>query len=167
MTYKRTYSNWLILGYLSFSERLRLPASAILTPVEVDRAQAYVHHWSQDLAAGNGCAFCDLIAHLGDEPRGGWITSTTRANAMPTLRRTGGLYFSPWACRHLLLRELYAAHGFPAWTALAHAADVPLYRVFKPGLSYMQLRAALGNAQVVPQVGVFTACALASLAVRV
>ena len=54
--------------------------------------------------------------------------------------------------------------GFPTFRALADAAGVPLYQVFKPiqGLSYGHMRQALGNSQVVPQVGVFSLCALAS-----
>ena len=64
----------------------------------------------------------------------------------------------------LLLKELYAGMGFPAFKHLAEAAGVPLYEVYRPllGLRYSHARTALGNSQVVPQVGVFTACVLAS-----
>ncbi|CAE7632926.1 unnamed protein product, partial [Symbiodinium sp. CCMP2456] len=56
----------------------------------------------------------------------------------------GGVMFSPAAGRQCLLKELYMGMGFPTFRGLADAAG------------------ALGNSQVVPQVGVFALCALAS-----
>ena len=79
------------------------------------------------------------------------------------------MYVAPAAGRQILLRELFAGMGFPAFQHLADAAGVDVYQVFKPtlGLRYSHMRQALGNAQVVPQVGVFAACLLSSARLRV
>ena len=153
------------LRHLTLEQRVWLPASEVLSRVERDRARAYLQLWQQ--SQGRLCPYPDFVFHLGDEPRGGWASHTTTANAIPTMRRAGGIYYSPWGGRQLLLRELYAAHGFPTFPALAREANVEVYRVFKPSLSYAHMRQALGNAQVVPQVGVFTAVALASMAKKI
>ena len=147
---------------LSLGQRVAVPVDQLLSPTERERARAYVQLW-QESCPTMRCSFPNFVCHLGDEPRGGWRTVTSKDNALPTMRRAGGIYYSPWAGRQVLLRELYAAHGFPTFADLAIAAQVPIYRVFKPGLSYGHARAALGNSQVVPQVGVFTATALACL----
>lgn len=131
---------------------------------EVDRLNTYVQKWSQSDTPV--CHFEDLVVHLGDNPKSekGWTTWSAKSLALPTLRRAGGLYASPFAQRQLLLRELYAAMGFPTFPELANAARVPIYQVFRPtvGLWYSHMRQALGNSQHVASVGVFTACALAS-----
>ena len=141
---------------------LQAQPDEILNQVERERVNAYVEHWLQRPHTVR-CDFQDLAFHLGDEPRGGWVTTSATSHVLPTLRRSGSLYYSPFVQRQFLLRELYAAHGFPTFPALAREARVPVYQVFKPSLTYTHMRQALGNAQIVPQVGVFTACALASL----
>ena len=50
--------------------------------------------------------------------------------------------------------------GFPTNQQLASAARVPVYDP-RRGLSHLQARQALGNSQVVPQIGCVVACALA------
>lgn len=140
---------------------LNLQPLQILNEAEVQRASKYLDDWSCSVKAK--CSYEDLICHLGDNPNQ-WRTWSAVSGACPTLRRGGGVMFSPAAGRQCLLKELYMGMGFPTFRGLADAAGVPLYQVFKPlqGLSYAHMRQALGNSQVVPQVGVFALCALAS-----
>ena len=131
---------------------------------EVQRIHSYLHMWQSSTT--HVCSYEDLIVHVGDNPtnHGGWTTWSAKSHAVPTLRRAGGLMYSPWARRQVLLRELYAGMGFPTFQFLADAAKVPLFQVFRPtiGLWYGHMRQAVGNAQHVASVGVFNACALAS-----
>ena len=60
----------------------------------------------------------------------------------------------------MTLQELYASMGFPTTERLASAARVGVYDP-RRGLSHLQSRQALGNSQVVPQIGCVVACALA------
>lgn len=137
----------------------------LLNISEVERLHTYVDKWNR-LTDPTKCEFEDLVVHLGDNPTTdkGWTTWSAKSHAIPTLRKSGGILFSPFAGRQLLLKELYAAMGFASFPHLAAAARVPLYPVFKPmlNLRYSHMKQALGNAQHVGNVGVFTAVALAS-----
>ena len=138
-----------------------------LNDSEMTRLRTYTHLWSQ-LDRENRCAFEDLAVCLSDEPDGGWVTWSGVSSAIPTLRRSSGLIASPYAQRAFLLRELFASMGFASFPTLAKVAGVPLYQVHKPllGLKYSHMRQALGNAQHVANVGVFSACALACMSKR-
>lgn len=138
---------------------------AVLNSDELGRLEGYMRKWYA-LSDGEKCDVEDLVVHLGDNPttQKGWTTWSAKSRAIPTLRKTGGLVFSPYASRPVMLKELYAAMGFAVFPHLAEAAKVPLYQVFKPTLQlrYSHMRQALGNAQHVASVGVFTAVSLAS-----
>ena len=133
------------------------------TAAELWRADEYVRQWEN--LSGPKCDWWDLICHVGDDPRTGWTTWSGRSSKIPTLRRSSGLMIWPAGHRHLTLRELYAAMGFPTTQALAAVARVPVYDHFR-GLTYSQSRQALGNSQVVPQIGCVVACALACISFR-
>ncbi|CAE7223083.1 Trank1 [Symbiodinium sp. CCMP2592] len=151
---------------LRAGDLLQLEPAQLLNLHEAKRLQAYVEAWAAASMRPSGvCDWEDLVCHLGDNPAAGWKSWSAVSNRLPTLRRCGGLMAMPAAGRHLLLRELFASMGFPTFEPLAAAAAVPLYQVFKPlsRLTYLHQRQALGNSQVVPQVGVFAACVLASL----
>ena len=150
---------------LEVRDLLTLGPKDVMSPAEKARMQVYVADW---LAFDRPkCAWQDLICHLGDNP-GAWRTWSAISMACPTLRRSSGIMAAPAADRQVLLKELYAGMGFPSFPHLAHAAQVPIYQVFKPmqRVTYSHMRQALGNSQVVPQVGVFAACALASARLR-
>ena len=135
----------------------------IWTSAELERADEYVRRWQ---LLPEKCGWWDLVTHLGDEPRGGWVTWSGRSNKIPTIRRSSGLYAWPAGHRHLTLRELHGAMGFPVTEALAKVARVPVYQVFRAGLSYSKSRQALGNSQLVPQIGCVAGCLLASCKYR-
>ena len=149
---------------LSSGDFLALSPHSLLNRFEAQRLQAYAEAWA---ALEHHCSWEDLVCHVGDNPAA-WKTWSAVSGACPTLRRTGGMMAMPAAGRQLLLKELYSGMGFPTFDVLAQAAQVPLYQVFKPlmGLRYSHARAALGNSQVVPQVGVFGACLFASLCLK-
>ena len=111
------------------------------------------------------CDADDLVVHLGDQPTldgQGWKTWSLTSGAVPTLRRSSGIMWAVGRERPLTLKEQYASMGFCSFLQLASIGRVSLYSVFKPQLSYSQARQALGNAQHVASVGVFSLCALAA-----
>ena len=126
---------------------------------ELLRADEYVRLY--EAQQPESCAWWDLVVHLGDDPRTGWRTWSCKSGKIPTLRRSSGLMALPAAHRHLTMRELYAAMGFPTTVALASASRTAVYEPFRADLTYRQAGQALGNSQVVPQVGCTTACILA------
>ena len=154
-------------GYRLATQIHSLHPLAALNNSEMTRLRTYTHLWCQ-LDSGNRCGFEDLAVCLSDEPDGGWVTWSGVSSAIPTLRRSSGLIASPYAQRMFLLRELFASMGFASFPTLAKVAGVPLYQVHKPllGLKYSHMRQALGNAQHVANVGVFSACALACISKR-
>ena len=156
------------LQHLGVHDLANLRPIDLMNTEEAWRLQRYAEAWAMEkLRSSRACEWSDLLCHLGDDPSS-WKTWSALGGACPTLRRSGGMIAAPAAGRQVLLRELYAGMGFPAFQVLADAAQVPVYQVFKPlqGLKYSHMRAALGNSQVVPQVGVFSACVLASLCSR-
>ena len=136
----------------------------IISTNEFDRASHYITKFWERQAQGTPCChFDDLFFHTGDNPTtaSGWCTWSASSGRLPTLRRSSGLILSGSHNQQVLLRELYAAHGFPAFEFLARAADVAKYQVFfAPFTTYSDSKCALGNAQHVAQVGVFMATSL-------
>lgn len=141
---------------------MKLPPSTTMNSAECERLRVYCRLWEQ-LDHHRKCPWQDLVCHLSDRPEKGWLCWSAISNTIPTLRKSGGLMAMPAAGRVLLLKELYAAMGYASFDVLARAAHVHTYQVFKPllGIGYSHMRAALGNAQHVAQVGVFGLCALA------
>lgn len=136
------------------------PANALI-PNESLRAAAYVLKWKQ---MHDPCSFQDLICHVGDDPRTGWTTWSAHSCKIPTIRRSGSLYIVPAMHRHMTLREMYLAMGFPTFPICQQYSHLSqLYRVHIPSLSWFDMRRALGNSMVVPQVGCVMGCALASV----
>lgn len=115
---------------------------------ELQRASAYVKKYES--LQPPKCKWEDLVVHLSDEPRSekGWTCWSARSKCVPTLRRSGGLLACPSAARHLTMRELFLAMGFPTYQFAAEAAGVSTYNLWR-------------NFMHCAQVGCFTACLLA------
>ena len=144
------------------------PATGVLTHRELMGLEHYRMAWQR--AGGiSACEPADMIVHLGDNPKAdgtGWCTWTLSSKAIPTLRRSNGILWSFGLQRPVLLKEQYAAMGFCTFPWLSSTAGVRLYDVTNMPCTYPQARQAIGNAQHVACVGVFTACALASAVLR-
>ena len=157
------------LKHLSPAERRGVSPLDVLNFPEKKRLADYVTLWQQ--RPPPKCTFADLAVHLSDQPglnkfgeRTGWVCWSAASNSVPTLRKSGGIMFSPNAGRQFLLKELYAGMGYPSFNFLADEAGVPQFEVFQPmlGLNYSHMKEALGNSQHVASVGVFGAVALAT-----
>ena len=125
---------------------------------ELLRADEYVRRYEQ---MNSRREWWNLVRHLGDDPRGGWVTWSAHSNKLPTIRKSSGLHAMPAAHRHLTMRELYASMGFPVTPLLASVSQVPLYNPWRNSLTYARSRQALGNSHIVPNVGCVTAVMLA------
>ena len=68
--------------------------------------------------------------------------------------------FFPAYGRHLLLREMYLAMGYLTFDVCRWRYATHAYRVFVPGLTWNDMKGALGNAFHVAQVGTFAGCML-------
>ena len=130
------------------------------------RAHAY---WQKFLALepSKRCELPDLVVHLSDNPAGesGWLTWSAVSGQIPTIRRSSGKFLSFHAGRHLILRELYLAMGYPTFPFAAQSAGVA-YRVFSPSVTHADMRRALGNSFHAVQVGVFMSALLCSTQMR-
>ena len=132
----------------------------VLKPAEKTRLLEYVSKYSK--LQKPACPWRDLVCHLGDSPANGWTSWSASSCRMPTFRKAGGLMFFPAHNRHMLLREMYLSMGYLTfdvshWPYLSHG-----YRVFVEGLTWNDMRGALGNAMHVAQVGSFAGCLLLS-----
>ena len=133
----------------------------LLLPAEAARLYDYVdkyQNFSRDC-----CEPPDLVVHLGDSPATGWCTWSAVSCALPTIRRCGSLYFSPFYGRQVLLREMFCAMGYPTFGICHLLSNLPqsqAYRVFVPKLSWFDMRRGLGNAMHVAQIGTFAGAML-------
>ena len=132
--------------------------SDVLQPSERMRLNDYVQKFSR--LPTRACTWQDLVCHLSDAPSTGWTTWSASSGRIPTFRKSGGLLYFPAYERHLLLREMYLAMGYltfdvSSWPYFTHA-----YRVFVPGLTWNDMKGALGNSMHVAQVGAFAGCLL-------
>ena len=101
------------------------------------------------------CEVQDLVCHLGDNPATGWSTWSARSMALPTIQRSGSLYFAVGLGRPMTLAEMYLAMGFPTMAVALEASHLTrLYPVALHGMSWFDQRRALGNSMCVPNVGV-------------
>ena len=134
----------------------------VATRSEILRAQAYWHRYV-GLDPSKRCELQDLVVRLNDNPAGasGWVTWSAISRQIPTIRRSSGKFLSFHAGRHLLLRELFLAMGYPTFPFAAASAGVP-YRVFTPSVTHTDMRRALGNSFHAVQVGVFMLALLCS-----
>ena len=141
----------------------RWPAPRDLTIASESRAQfAYLARYESRRQSGTACChWPDLIAHTGDLPTssgGGWCTWTAAGNKLPTLRRSSGLYWAFAEQRHVSIRELYTAMGFPALDFVCMRPWMirrAPYDCFPGDFSWMDAKRALGNSQHVGCVGAF------------
>ena len=137
-----------------------------LSATEVARAQAAIASFSHRRIQRNDvCAWEDLVVHVGDEPRGGWLTWSGVSHKIPTLRRSSGLLVSVVSERQITLPELFSCMGVPALAVCALAAGTPLYSLNRSTFSYFDYVRALGNSQHCANVGTVMAAALASCVV--
>jgi hypothetical protein len=152
-------------SFMMAPTRQHLSGQSISSPLQLfnSKEQLRYHHYCQKWSAlgPHRCAWQDLIINLGDNPNGGWTTWSANSNAIPTLRRSGGMMVAAAYQRQVLLKELYAGYGFPTYPKLAEALGVPLYNVFAEGASYTDLRRIIGNGMHIAQIGVFMGVALA------
>ena len=164
------------LKHLTTAQRMQMPPEALLGLAEKQRVVDYVNLWVAQ-SEDKRCPFDidDLAVHVSDNPGTnaagtgqGWVCWSSTSNAIPTLRKSGGIIFSPALKRQYLLKELFAGMGFPSFNFLAEASGVPRFEIFQPtlGLGYRHMKSALGNSQHVANVGVFVACSLASTKLR-
>ena len=135
-----------------------LDPADVLSPAEKKRLHDYVHKYSNLFQPA--CCWRDLVCHLGDSLATGWTSWSATSCRMPTLRKTGGLMFFPAHNRHLLLREMYLAMGYLTFDVSHWPYSSHGYRVFVEGLTWNDMRQALGNAMHVAQVGSFAGCLL-------
>ena len=105
-------------------------------------------------------SWSDLVVHLGDNPAGGWTTWSAISGRLPAFRQSGGIFYLPAYSRHLLLREMYLSMGYLTFDVRYRNFLKHAYRVFVPGVTWNDMRAALGNSMHVAQVGTFAACML-------
>ena len=116
------------------------------------------------------CCWEDFIAHTGDCPTGersGWCTWTVASHKLPALRKHSGLYWAFAAGRHIGIREMYTAMGFPAFDFLFQRPWMPHplpYDCFPADFTWLDAKRALGNAQHVGCVGAFMGILLLSSA---
>ena len=68
--------------------------------------------------------------------------------------------YCPAYRRHLLLREMYLGMGYLTFDVSMYSYSDHAYRVFVPGVSWNDMKGALGNSMHVAQVGTFTGCLL-------
>lgn len=129
----------------------------VISPSELNSSRMFWHKYSS-LEQCQRCNPLDLVCHLGDNPgnQGGWLTWSNASGKLPTIRRTGGLFLSFGADRHLVLKELYLAMGYPCFPFLA-ARSGALYNVFTPSVTHSSMRRALGNSFHAAQMGVWMA----------
>ena len=145
-----------------------IPSSTwdVISPAEFQSSRAF---WSRymSLEEDQRCHPSDLICHLGDNPgnTGGWCTWSNHSGQLPTIRRTGGLYLSFAAGRHLILKELYLAMGYPCFPFAAQKAGA-LFRVFTESVSHSSMRKALGNSFHAAQMGVWMAALLSCVKMK-
>mmetsp|Transcript_61052 Transcript_61052/g.133698 ORF Transcript_61052/g.133698 Transcript_61052/m.133698 type:complete len:469 (+) Transcript_61052:1-1407(+) len=143
------------------SGRGKRSSDQLLLAAEQARLDDYVSKF-WELPHTNRCDYSDLVVHLGDSPATGWVTWSARHGVMPTIRRTGGLYYVPCLGRHLTLREMYLSMGYPTYVQYVGYDASLAYRVFTPQTSWWDARRALGNSMHVAQVGCFVGSLLLS-----
>ena len=66
---------------------------SVLLPAEKQRLRAYGQAFD-NVAPHSKCAEADLICHLGDSPQTGWTTWSAKSSRIPTIRRSGSLYWA-------------------------------------------------------------------------
>ena len=134
----------------------------VFSSIEYARCADYMQKYNECLVRGEPVVpIHDLFLHVGDEPRTGWITWSAKSGRVPTLRRSSGLIVSALCNRHVLLPELYMAHGYACFDFVARAAGVSRYQTdFSPFCNYNDSRKALGNSQHVANVGCIAGAAL-------
>ena len=98
------------------SGRGKRSSDQLLLAAEQARLDDYVSKF-WELPHTNRCDYSDLVVHLGDSPATGWVTWSARHGVMPTIRRTGGLYYVP------CLGRMHAEHlatqcMLPRWGVL-------------------------------------------------
>ena len=125
----------------------------ILQPSERLRLRDYVAKYFK--VQSPKCAWEDLAVHLSDAPATGWTTWSMASQKVPTYRKSGGLMYFPAHRRHLLLREMYLSMGYLTFDVSHFPYASHAYRVFVPGLTWNDMKGALGNAMHVAQVGSF------------
>jgi hypothetical protein len=133
-----------------------MSAFEVYLPAEIQRTEEYARRFLS--LATEKCSPADLICHVGDNPAGtkvskGWCTWSAKSCRLPTIRRSSGLYMAVFHNRHMLLKELYVAMGYPSYPLTALCCGVPQYEVFLEGLSYFDSLRALGNSMHVASVG--------------
>ena len=137
---------------------------------EQSRVANYVDAW-QRLPSGSRCDWEDLVVHVGDNPKTGWTTWTAHSQSLPTIRRTGSLYYAPAWQRHLTLAEMFLGMGCPThalslqWSNLPESRMIDLYSEGST-LSWFDWRRALGNSMHVAAVGAFAGTMLACSRMR-
>ena len=134
---------------------------SLLSSCELRAQGNYLSRFHKRVQAGVPCSWEDFVAHTGDCPTGersGWCTWSLASNKLPTLRRSSGLYWAFAAERHISIRELYTAMGFPAldflWQRPWMSRPLP-FECFPADFSWTDAKRALGNAQHVGCVGSF------------
>ena len=132
----------------------------LLNANEHDRVDAYTNRWAS-LSSSSRCAPEDLVCHIGDNPGPGWCTWSAVSGAIPTIRRSNGILYMPFARRHVTLKELFAVMGYPSFPSLAAAAGVNCFNVHHHPVSYATMRRALGNSMHVAQIGIWMGVHLA------
>ena len=130
------------------------------SPAERERCAVYVQKWEK-LHASERCEWPQLVCHLGDNPATGWTTWSAKSQAIPTIRKSSGVFALPAAGRQLTQKELYLAMGYPTYPILAQTAQIPLYEL--NASRHSDHRRALGNSMHVASCGVFVTCFLASV----
>ena len=140
---------------------------ALLSVAEVERLKNYSKAYQQSHFSTD---YRDLVVHLGDNPKedgSGWTVWSAAGGKIPAIRKTGSLYYIPSLHRHMTLREMFLAMGYPTFPLCLETSHLTqMYRVFRPGVSWNDMRKALGNSMVVPQVGTVMGCMLICLRQR-
>ena len=151
---------------LAVHRRLRpgvLPTlDSLLSPAELRRLACYEARYNA-LDICSRCAVEDLIVNLQDNPAAGWCTWTGVSGVLPTLRRSAGVYVYVPQHRQVTLKELYAAMGWPTFSALACASHVPMVDPFRANRSWSEARKQLGNGMHIACLGVLLSLWLATL----
>ena len=104
------------VGFTSYAQ--------ILNQLEHGRVKTYLELYEK-LDPLKRCELEDLVLHIGDAPNpnnGGWTTWSAVSNAIPTIRRSSGMFVAPARNRHLTLPELFSGMGFPATNELSVVA---------------------------------------------
>ena len=139
-------------------------ANMLLTKSEQKHVAAYVDKFSK-LDCCDQSQWENLVVHVGDNPAGGWTTWSAHSNALPTIRKSGSLYFAPAWRRHLTMMEMFLSMGYPSHPLAAEQSHLPethLLNVYSPdfALSWFDWRRALGNSMHVAAVGAFAGAML-------